>query len=278
MAGKKQKPSSNPGALHSKLRIGAGDKDGVGFISPLRDFERQCGSAEPSPPPRTIPAAQHQNYILLCDCAAEMAKDGEKVETCWRTLFNAFWRGELPALFVFTRQPLSGPDDLRGHGVLYRPRDLLQLPPRDVLAGYFLGHEPTLDAAAFAELEGWTLQDYQQLPEPFCTYINIARDPPDLGLAISETAFRRSQSSPPQTQSRRGRHPRADWEVVELALGQEIDKRGFPNDNNDDPKWRCQADVERWTGHFLVDRQERVGESRIREKVSEMLKRIKAAN
>ena len=76
----------------------------------------------------------------------------------------------------------------------------------------------------------------------------------------------------------RGRRPRIDWDVIELALSQEIKTRGFPDDDNDDPKWRCLADVERWAVELLKDRKERVEESWLRVKVSGMLNRIKAGN
>ena len=76
------------------------------------------------------------------------------------------------------------------------------------------------------------------------------------------------------------RHPRAKakvaWKMVEFGLREEIKKRGFPDDDNDDPKWRCQADVERWAREFINARKEHIGESRLREKISDMLKSIKA--
>ncbi|WGS02213.1 hypothetical protein MTX26_15910 [Bradyrhizobium sp. ISRA443] len=77
---------------------------------------------------------------------------------------------------------------------------------------------------------------------------------------------------------RRGRRSTADWDAVELALREEIRKRGFPNLENDDPAWRLQADVETWAAELLEQRKEPIKESRVREKIAEMLKRIEAGN
>jgi hypothetical protein len=76
--------------------------------------------------------------------------------------------------------------------------------------------------------------------------------------------------------TRRGRRPRIDWDVIELALQHEIATRGLPSPDNDNPDWRSQADVERWAAQLLQDRNEKIEESWLREKVSEMLKHIEA--
>jgi hypothetical protein len=81
----------------------------------------------------------------------------------------------------------------------------------------------------------------------------------------------------PTSVSRRGRRPRADWEAVEIALRDHIKTHDFPNDDNVDLDWRCQADVERWVAQLLDVRNEPIGESRLREKVREILVRIKKA-
>ncbi|MET4493485.1 hypothetical protein [Bradyrhizobium sp. LA7.1] len=75
-----------------------------------------------------------------------------------------------------------------------------------------------------------------------------------------------------------GRRAKADWEVVDLALREEIKTRGFPDKDNEDPHWRRQADVEDWVRELLKQRREPIKESRRREKVAELLKAIKAGN
>jgi hypothetical protein len=131
--------------------------------------------------PKTIAVAEHRAYALLWDLAEQMAgQDGKTAESCWGAIINAFWDGELPALFVFVRRRLG--------------RELMRLPPRDVLAGHLLGrvahvnHESasTLLYEWIAELRGWALQDYQQQPEPFCGF--VARDT-HVGLAIPSADF-----------------------------------------------------------------------------------------
>jgi hypothetical protein len=82
----------------------------------------------------------------------------------------------------------------------------------------------------------------------------------------------------PTSVSRRGRRPRADWDAVELAFLEVIKTRGLPDDDNIDPNWRRQADAESWVGQLLEDRGEPIGESWLREKVREILARIKAGN
>jgi hypothetical protein len=82
----------------------------------------------------------------------------------------------------------------------------------------------------------------------------------------------------PKHSTRRGRRSRIDWEVIELALRHEVEHRGFPSSDNDDPDWRMQADAERWVAQLLQDREETIGESWLREKVSAMLALIKAGN
>jgi hypothetical protein len=84
-----------------------------------------------------------------------------------------------------------------------------------------------------------------------------------------------ARANPP---SPRGRRAKADWDAVGLALQQEVLRRGFPSEDNDDPTWRRKADAERWVTELLEQRNEPLGEARIREKVTELLKRIEAGN
>ena len=82
----------------------------------------------------------------------------------------------------------------------------------------------------------------------------------------------------PSHSTRRGRKARIDWDAIELALSHKVERCGFPSSDNDEPDWRMQADAERWAAQLLQDREETVGESWLREKVSGMLARIKAGN
>jgi hypothetical protein len=111
-----------------------------------------AGHAEPW----TIPVWHHKQFALLWDLADAMAKeDGKSVEACWLAIIDAFWSGELPALFCFT--PLQS-SDVEG-------RALMKLPARAVLAAPLLGlpgqqlgpdGEGVMDAD-FAVLRGWSL-------------------------------------------------------------------------------------------------------------------------
>lgn len=86
------------------------------------------------------------------------------------------------------------------------------------------------------------------------------------------------QDKPAAAPGRRGAKAKADWEAVGLALRDEVKRRGAPGPDNDDPKWRSQADVERWTADFLDHRQESVAESTIRDRIRKTLQEIEAGN
>lgn len=86
------------------------------------------------------------------------------------------------------------------------------------------------------------------------------------------------QAKPVVAGGRRGAKAKADWEAVGLALRHEVKLRGMPGPDNGDPKWRFQADVERWAADFLDDRQESVTESTIRERIRKALQEIEAGN
>ena len=124
------------------------------------------------PPPRTIPVAQHRDYTLLWDLADQLAKQAAKSDqACWLLLMDAFWRGELPALFVFVSRRAG--------------RELMVLPSRDVLAGHLLGRVKPIER--FAKLQGWRLRGYQCDPI-FGGY--VARDPDArFGLALQRADF-----------------------------------------------------------------------------------------
>jgi hypothetical protein len=189
------------------------------------------------PPPRIIPVTEHHDYALLWDLSDEMAKqDGKTPEASWRTILDAFWEDELPALFVFTRRRGGAPG-----------RELMALPSRDVLAGHLLGkveqvNDESADPAELshwiAELHGWTLQDYQRQPEPFSTF--VARDPDALfGVAIRCTDFERwrakpqkgrGQTLPPQPSGGPGEKPkrRPGPDPGELRRYEAADRALFP--------------------------------------------------
>ena len=78
--------------------------------------------------------------------------------------------------------------------------------------------------------------------------------------------------------SRRGRRPKADWDAVGMALQEEIKRRGRPDEDNADPAWRRQADVEQWAAELLEQRNEPIKESRLREKVAYLLRGVEAGN
>ena len=125
-----------------------------------------------SQPPQTIPVAQHRDYTLLWDLADQLAKQAAKSDqACWLLLMDAFWRGELPALFVFVSRRAG--------------RELMVLPSRDVLAGHLLGRVKPIER--FTKLQGWRLRDYQCDPI-FGGY--VARDPDArFGLALQRADF-----------------------------------------------------------------------------------------
>ncbi len=80
------------------------------------------------------------------------------------------------------------------------------------------------------------------------------------------------------TPGRRGRPAAADWDAFGLALRKQIEERGLPSEDNDYSDWRRQNHVEEWAADFLADRQEKVGESTIRARVSALLSQIEAGN
>lgn len=85
-----------------------------------------------------------------------------------------------------------------------------------------------------------------------------------------------AQDLPLATHRPRGARARADWDAVGLALQDEIGRRGFPDDDNSDPRWRRLADAEQWVAEFLQARGEPVGESTIRERTKKALAQTKA--
>jgi hypothetical protein len=144
---------------------------------------------KPSDP--AISVVEHARYPLLWNLAEEIAKQEDKVvEACWLAIMDAFWDGELPELFVFVER--SG---------AVAGRELMPLPPRDVLAGHLLGRLGDNSPGAgelsewIAELLGWTLQDYRREAEPFCTY--VARDV-RFGLAVKRADFEQWRARRPQ--------------------------------------------------------------------------------
>ena len=139
-----------------------------------------------------IPVTEHHLYGLLWDIAEVVGKQEHKsAEGCWLAIMNAFWDGELPALYVFVTRRGAVPG-----------RELMPLPSRDVLAGHLLGRVKQVnDLSAgvmelsewIAELHGWTLQDYQRQPEPFCTY---AAHNATLGFAVPRADFDQWRAKP----------------------------------------------------------------------------------
>ncbi len=63
-----------------------------------------------------------------------------------------------------------------------------------------------------------------------------------------------------------------------MALQEEIKRRGRPDEDNADPAWRRQADVEQWAAELLEQRNEPIKESRLREKVAYLLRGVEAGN
>jgi hypothetical protein len=142
---------------------------------------------------KEIRVTEHAQYTLLWDLAEEMAKqEGKNAEACWVAIMDAFWGGELPELLVFAERRGGIPG-----------RDLMPLPSRDALAGHLLGRielgDETTDAGELskwiAELQGWTLHDYQRESEPFRTY--VARDV-RFGLAVKHAAFEQWRARRPR--------------------------------------------------------------------------------
>jgi hypothetical protein len=74
-----------------------------------------------------------------------------------------------------------------------------------------------------------------------------------------------------------GARPKADWDAVETALRLEIKSRGMIGPDND-TGWQIKGDVERWVSSLLEARNEVVGESTVRNRVSRMLESIEAGN
>ena len=124
---------------------------------------------------KTIPPAKHKNYALMWDMADEMAREsGKPAEACWLQLIAAFWTGKLSKKLFRFAHPKGG---AVGHV-------LVAWASRDVLAKHLLGHQRNINADAFGELAGWTLNDYQKEGEPFCRN-------PSFGLAVPRTNFQR---------------------------------------------------------------------------------------
>jgi hypothetical protein len=70
-----------------------------------------------------------------------------------------------------------------------------------------------------------------------------------------------------------GRPPGADWDIVADAIKTEVKNRGFPEHGN--KGWQTQADVEKFVTDLLLSRREDVSESTIRERVRDILKRLR---
>jgi hypothetical protein len=135
-------------------------------------------SAKPSPPLNLIPVEDHDQYALLWDLADEVAgKDRNSVERCWLRIMDAFWSGDLPALFIF-----SDPKDIFAPG-----RTLIKL-DRNTLATHLLERSDAITDADFAALRDWTLANYQRQPEPFGSYF---ASNPRFGLAARRDDFGR---------------------------------------------------------------------------------------
>jgi hypothetical protein len=78
--------------------------------------------------------------------------------------------------------------------------------------------------------------------------------------------------------SKGGRPRRADQDAAQEALRLEIKRRGWPDDDNADPKWRHQTHVEEWLREFFSSRKEAIRESRTREITVDLLNKLKAGN
>jgi hypothetical protein len=90
-------------------------------------------------------------------------------------------------------------------------------------------------------------------------------------IEASPSAETNLPTSPAIERSRAGRKPKLDWDVILLALELRIEKVGFPDRENDDPKWRSRADVIRWAEEMLIARNEDAAPSTIAGRIDEML-------
>jgi hypothetical protein len=75
-----------------------------------------------------------------------------------------------------------------------------------------------------------------------------------------------------------GRKRKADRDAAQDALRDEIKRRGWPNEDNADPKWRYQTHVEGWLSEFFSSRHETIHESQTREITVDLLNKLKAGN
>jgi hypothetical protein len=97
----------------------------------------------------------------------------------------------------------------------------------------------------------------------------------DLDEWLSQQNARKKSEASPKRKG--GRPSAADWDVIELALREEVTKRGFPDDGG--PKdWRSQSDAERFVFGLTDLRNEHPSESTVRDHVREILNSIKAGN
>jgi hypothetical protein len=94
----------------------------------------------------------------------------------------------------------------------------------------------------------------------------------DLDILIDDV---KPNVPPPRAVGKGGRPAAADWDVVALAIEQEIDKRGFPEHGL--KGWETQADVERFVADFLQSRNTEVSDSTIRDRVREILNKLRPA-
>ena len=99
-----------------------------------------------------------------------------------------------------------------------------------------------------------------------------------LPIEVSRVLLADLLPKPMDGKGKGGRKPVADWYAIEEAVHVEIKNRGWPDDDNADPKWRSQSDVERFVSGVLVYRKERGEEATIRRHVKEILNKIKARN
>lgn len=83
-------------------------------------------------------------------------------------------------------------------------------------------------------------------------------------LVALEEVQRRLNDPTRSARHRGGRKQKADWEAVEDAYRAIVSGKGVPTSDHDEAEWRSQADVGRWLAKFLDDRQESVGETRIK--------------
>jgi hypothetical protein len=77
-------------------------------------------------------------------------------------------------------------------------------------------------------------------------------------------------AEPPYGRNRRGRKPKYDWPAFDVQLHRLLDHHGRPS--ADDPKWSCQADVERAMAKWCLETwSQEPAESVIRDRVSKIL-------